>query len=150
VKRSNKGFTLVEIMVTVGIIGLLAAIAIPSLRKARRTAQVARFINDLRIAKDAFEMCATASGYPGDELPAVMPAAVSDYLPRFKWTENTAIGGQWDWDNNVFGYVAGVSVAAPNRSVAEMRDIDTQIDNGNLLTGLFRSRAGGYIYLIEE
>ena len=35
----NKGFTLVEIMIVVAIIGLLTAIAIPSFIKARTTSQ---------------------------------------------------------------------------------------------------------------
>lgn len=38
-KRSSKGFTLVEIMIVVAIIGLLAALAVPNFIQARRDAQ---------------------------------------------------------------------------------------------------------------
>jgi prepilin-type N-terminal cleavage/methylation domain-containing protein len=44
----KSGFTLVEIMIVVAIIGLLAAIAIPNFIKARTTSQQNACINNLR------------------------------------------------------------------------------------------------------
>jgi prepilin-type N-terminal cleavage/methylation domain-containing protein len=61
---NQNGFTLVEIMIVVAIIALLAAIAIPSFKRARKRSQATVVKNDLRlidaaIAQYAIETCKT-------------------------------------------------------------------------------------------
>ena len=60
--KKQQGFTLVEIMIVVAIIGLLAAIAIPSFMKARTTSQAKACINNLRQIESAKEQWALAAG----------------------------------------------------------------------------------------
>lgn len=69
--RANKGFTLVEIMIVVAIIGLLAAIAIPSFIQARTTSQKNACINNLRQIDAAKEQWALeANKVTGDAVDA--------------------------------------------------------------------------------
>jgi len=59
IQNKNKaGFTLVEIMIVVAIIGLLAAIAIPNFVKARQTSQQNACINNLRQIDGAIQQWA--------------------------------------------------------------------------------------------
>jgi len=148
---SRKGFTLVEIMIVVAIIGLLAALGIPNMLEAGQDTRKARFSREIQAAGHAFVQYAFDHGeYPADKTPTQMPNGMAEYLNGFPWSEDTVIGGQWDWDYGVFGITAGVSVKSPNWNTERMQEIDAQIDDGNLASGQFRQRSGGYIYILEE
>ena len=58
----RQAFTLVEIMIVVALIGLLAALAIPSFIKVRKQSQGKRIVNDARIIDAAINSWALENG----------------------------------------------------------------------------------------
>jgi prepilin-type N-terminal cleavage/methylation domain-containing protein len=71
--RNNRkaGFTLVEIMIVVAIIGLLAAIAIPNFVKAREQARTNACIANMRQLEGAVEQWALEKKKGPGETPAI-------------------------------------------------------------------------------
>jgi prepilin-type N-terminal cleavage/methylation domain-containing protein len=65
--KSQRAFTLVEIMIVISIIALLASIAVPNFLRARKRAQATRILDDLRLIDGALDLYAIErSKSPGD------------------------------------------------------------------------------------
>ena len=82
IKMRTKGFTLVEIMIVVAIIGLLAAIAIPNFVRARQKAQAEACIANLRQIEGATQVWAVDTGAADTAAPTW-----NDLVPNYIRTQ---------------------------------------------------------------
>ena len=92
--RSPAGFTVVEIMIVVAIIGLLAALAVPGLQRSRMRAQGYRVVNDARQADAAIDQWALETGQINGN--AVVTTAAALYL-KGAWPTNDILNNRYTY-----------------------------------------------------
>ena len=162
----HRGFTLVEIMIAVVILGILITIAVPTYRHFQRKAENTTFINNLRIFTQSFETYAMKTGaWPPPYAAGIVPTEMSGELREGDWTAG-ALGGQWKWDGwpshgskPTFspwpgGVTAAISIVGVNVDSTQMGEIDAIINAGNTSSSRsFQKTADSpltYTYIVQK
>jgi len=135
--KAQKGMTLIEILIVVAILGILANIAAPIIRRAILRAQAAKIIADFTaVRKAAIEHYRDHGAFPRDRYPGASPRELAPYLKdAVQWRAGS---GEWQYDWDMWirndgrpqhprsAVLVGFSVTTRNRDL--IRQIEKQYD----------------------
>jgi prepilin-type N-terminal cleavage/methylation domain-containing protein len=153
IPRSRSAFTLVEIMVVVVIIGILAALGVPSYKRVRTNANANIIASNFRVFANTFVRYAMEEGeWPEDGNANDLSETADPYFARTAWSKTASNGGYWDWELNRHGVIAAVGLTEGTGQMDEavFVKVDEILDDGNLSTGDFIQTSGYYIYILQQ
>jgi prepilin-type N-terminal cleavage/methylation domain-containing protein len=126
-RRRRSGFTIVELLMTLTVVGILSAVAVPKFRDIRRRATATQIMGDFDVMRHAALSFYVDSGYfPRETGAGAMPQNLQPYLPasyvmdKPKWRldyENWQLNTKSKYTKT--GVVIGVSFTTDDRALGQ-------------------------------
>ena len=145
--KHPNGFSLVELMVVVSVIGILALLAVPSVMTAAHRAKATITANDIRVFTNAIEYYSAAQGtYPAQMSDTSLPESIDGYLPSI-WTDGTYSWSYQNSENFTYFYVYNLDFTPE-----QAQRLDSIVDDGNIGTGkvVIGMGGSGLMYLFND
>ncbi|MEM0910971.1 MAG: prepilin-type N-terminal cleavage/methylation domain-containing protein [Pseudomonadota bacterium] len=149
--EKSKGFTLIELMIVIAIIGILAVVAANSYRDFVVRAQMTELANQFGNFKRAFDIWNEVNGYyPDDTTKGKFPPNANGLSINLnEWQSTTLAGGSWNWEGPDNHSYAGIAISDASSTEDDMRQLDAILDNGDLSSGNFRRIGSDYTLIID-
>ncbi len=154
IMRRIPGFSLIEILVVVVVIGILAATVTPKFLHANEKATITATSEDLQAIANALAMYMAKNGsFPRD---VNRMRVVNELTPYFKsdnpFAKPTPIGGVYDYEGPPNWNPAQISIRKNGSNVytaTEAQRLDEYMDNGDLKTGRLREHGSRLAYYFD-
>ena len=149
--EEEEGFTLLEVIITVVLLGVLVAVALPAYSQYVRKARLTEMVTNLQGFRKGFEFYRLENGDFPEDHHIGLPPGMQEHIAESVWLAETHIGGTYNWEGpNNYPY-AGVSVYQATAPASEIALLDRLIDDGDLSTGDFRQTPNGrHTWIFEE
>ena len=96
----ERGFTLIELIVVIAIIGLLVSVVLAALGKSRERADITKFVADYRAVSNALELYRQSNGgYPGSpnvatSISTIVTGSLGSYLKQIPSISLSVVSSQ--------------------------------------------------------
>lgn len=147
-RRRRRGFTLIDLLIVVTILGVLARVTLPQILHVRLKARATRIVSDMEIIRGAARAVAGDSGYwPAAAAVGTRPTSMESYLPQgFSFTPEVGVAYEWRLTGMPNGDVTQATDGATMGMGARVDDDELRVILQRSLEGQETLTTGGVVY----